>query len=388
MTRMLASVTGPQEAEIALAGGADIIDVQNPAEGTQDHAAVIRATAQAIGGRRPVSALAGDLAMPADGLRAAVRAVATAGADMVRLRIVPGEGLANRLDRLAKAASGARLIGVFPAEAAPGLSLLPALRRAGFAGAMLDTRDKASGHLLNHLGLPRLLGFVEDCHANGLEAGLAGSLEPPDVPRLLVLSPDLLGFRGALCGAGDRMGPLDLARVQAIRGLIPPDLPAGGDVDYRLLAARGYAPAATLPDGPVDRVFVEDLVLPVFIGAYARERDAPQAVRFSVSAWVARGGRAAEDMRDVFSYDLITDGIRLLTGSGHVGLVETLAERIAAMVLAHPRVARVMVRVQKLDTGLGTVGVEIERSRAAARTLSPPLVQPLAEAAGFGHTRS
>jgi dihydroneopterin aldolase len=322
--------------------------------------------------------------MPADGLRAAVRAVAAAGADMVRLRILPGDGVADCLGGLAEAALGAKLVATFLAETAPGLSLLPALRRGGFAGAMLDTQDKASGRLLDHLGLPRLLGFVEACHANGLTAGLAGSLEPPDVPRLLVLSPDLLGFRGALCGAGERRGSLDPARVQAIRGLIPPDLPTGADVDYRLLAARGYAPAATVPDGPVDRVFVDDLVLPVFIGAYARERDAPQNVRFSVSAWVARGGRAAEDMRDVFSYDLITDGIRLLTGSGHVGLVETLAERIAAMVLAHPRVVRVMVRVQKLDTGSGTVGVEIERSRAAARTLS----LPLAEAAGFGHNRS
>jgi dihydroneopterin aldolase len=96
---------------------------------------------------------------------------------------------------------------------------------------------------------------------------------------------------------------------------------------------------------------------------------------------VLRTGRSVEDMRDVFSYDLITDGIRMLTGSGHIGLVETLAERIAAMVLAHPRVARVMVRVQKLNTGSGTVGVEIERTRSAARVLTPPL----AEAAGYGH---
>jgi dihydroneopterin aldolase len=79
-------------------------------------------------------------------------------------------------------------------------------------------------------------------------------------------------------------------------------------------------------------------------------------------------------MRDVFSYDLITDGIRLLTGSGHVGLVETLAERIASMVLAHPRVAKVMVRVQKLETGSGTVGVEIERTRSAARAMARPAV--------------
>ena len=82
-----------------------------------------------------------------------------------------------------------------------------------------------------------------------------------------------------------------------------------------------------------------------------------------------RTGRAAEDMRDVFSYDLITDGIRMLVGAGHVALAETLAERIAAMVLGHPRVTKVVVRVQKLQTGSGVVGVEIERVRPAERAV-------------------
>ena len=84
----------------------------------------------------------------------------------------------------------------------------------------------------------------------------------------------------------------------------------------------------------------------------------------------------------MFSYDLITDGIRLLIGSGHVALVETLAERIATMVLNHPRVTKVVVRVQKLETGSGTVGVEIERTRSAIRTSDRPVVPLLAEASG------
>jgi len=42
-----------------------------------------------------------------------------------------------------------------------------------------------------------------------------------------------------------------------------------------------------------------------------------------------------------------------------------LAERIAAYVLAHPRVVRVTVRVEKLDIGPGGVGVEIVRERPA-----------------------
>src|SRR5262249_47950530 len=83
-------------------------------------------------------------------------------------------------------------------------------------------------------------------------------------------------------------------------------------------------------------------------------------------ALAIRGPRQAQDMRDVFSYDIISDGIRLLVAAGHVPLVETLAERIAAMALAHPRVVKVTVKLEKLETGSGIVGVVIERTRTAA----------------------
>jgi dihydroneopterin aldolase len=384
MTRMLASVNGPEEAEIALAGGADIIDLKDPARGALGAVtpAVIRATVKIVGKRRPVSAVAGDLPMQPGLVAATVREIAATGVDYVKLGVFPGGDAQGCIEALAGSATTTQLIAVFFADATPDLSLLPLLKRSGFAGAMIDTQNKAAGRLLDHFDMPRLRGFVEDCHAIGMIAGLAGSLETPDIPRLLVLAPDLLGFRGALCGSGGRTAALDLGRTQAVRGLIPPEGSASGtrDVDYRLLAARGYAPASAGDDVPVDLVFVDDLVLPVFIGAYARERDAPQNVRFAVAASVMRTGRAAEDMRDVFSYDLITDGIRILIGSGHVALVETLAERIAAMVLNHPRVTKVVVRVQKLETGSGTVGVEIERSRSAAHASDRPAL--LADASG------
>src|SRR5262245_62882006 len=70
-------------------------------------------------------------------------------------------------------------------------------------------------------------------------------------------------------------------------------------------------------------------------------------------------------MRDVFSYDVITDGIRIIVAQEHIAFLETLAERVAASVLGHPRVVSVTVRVEKLDVGPGAVGVEIVRERPA-----------------------
>ena len=98
------------------------------------------------------------------------------------------------------------------------------------------------------------------------------------------------------------------------------------------------------------------------IGAYAHERGKTQRVRFDVEASVVRV-EPADDMRAIFSYDVILDAISLVTGRGHVDFLETIAEDVATIVLNHPRVASVRVRVEKLDVVAGAVGVEIRRER-------------------------
>ena len=113
-----------------------------------------------------------------------------------------------------------------------------------------------------------------------------------------------------------------------------------------------------------DLIFVHDFVLQVRIGAFDREQDAPQQVRFNVDACIARPSHTPERLHEVFSYDLITDGIRAIVAQGHVHLVETLAERIAEMVLGHAPILSVTVCVEKLDVGPYSVGCEITRSRA------------------------
>jgi len=247
-------------------------------------------------------------------------------------------------------------------------ALISLMAQNGFAGMMIDTARKTEGRLLHHMDIAVMGRFVDAARVCGLMAGLAGSLEAPDIPRLLVLSPDVLGFRRALCADEDRTSHINAGAVDIVRALIPADsrtikgaASASTKIDYRLLAARGYSPGKD--DADTDRIFVRDFVLPVRIGAYAHERDKPQNVRFNVEANVLRPDHAAEDIRDVFSYDLITDSIRMIVAQEHIALVEMLAERIAALILMHPRVTAVTVRVEKLEVGPGGTGVEIVRRR-------------------------
>jgi dihydroneopterin aldolase len=364
MTRMLASVTGAEEAEIALQGGADIIDLKDPAQGALGAVApeIVRGVVARVGGERPVSAVTGDLPMQPDQVLSAATAMVEAGAEIVKIGIFPGGAPEACLHALAPLAARAQLVGVMFADRAPDLSLLPLLAEAGFAGAMLDTADKGAGRLLDHMDLPRLRRFIASCRSHGLFAGLAGSLEAPDVPRLLVLRPEVLGFRGALCAPAGRTGRIDPKAVAAIRALIPEE--AGQDRgDAWTQPSHGYPLDPQSEATRTDRVFLRDWVLPVRIGAYAHERAAPQRVRFAVEATVLRPAKPTRDMGDVFSYDIISDGIRMLTEGQHIVLAETLAERIAALVLAHPRVVKVSVCVEKLDVGTGVVGVRIERRR-------------------------
>jgi (5-formylfuran-3-yl)methyl phosphate synthase len=371
MTLMLASVTDAAEAGIALIEGADIIDLKDPAQaplGALDPATV-RAVVATVARRRPVSAVTGNLEMRPASIVAAAEKLIEAGVDYSKIGFFPGGGAKAVIDALRPVAAKVNLIAIIFADLPHDFSLLRRLSAAGFKGAMLDTATKSGARLLDHVDIAGLRTFVDLCHDAKLMAGLAGSLEPPDIARLLPIGPNILGFRGALCNGHKRTERIDAAQVKLVRDLIPREAETSEfdnevKVDWRLLSARGYSLDAEQKKNS-DRVFVHDLVLPVSIGAYDFERNRTQRVRFNIDVDVRRAGHHAEDMRDVFSYDLIVDAIRLILSRGHVDLVETLAERIADALLAHPRVDCANVRIEKLDVVEGSVGIEIKRERQA-----------------------
>ncbi|MBS0234772.1 MAG: dihydroneopterin aldolase [Proteobacteria bacterium] len=118
-----------------------------------------------------------------------------------------------------------------------------------------------------------------------------------------------------------------------------------------------------------DTIFVHDFVVDCNVGVYAEEQGVTQKVRFSVEARLAKDVfSVGDEMAEVPSYADIIDLIVALARGGHIQLVETFAERIAAQVLADKRIAAVRVMLEKLERG-PLRGVEIIRpaTRAAAR---------------------
>ncbi|MGE0743776.1 MAG: dihydroneopterin aldolase [Rhodospirillales bacterium] len=121
---------------------------------------------------------------------------------------------------------------------------------------------------------------------------------------------------------------------------------------------------------PLRRVFVRDLVLPCLIGVHRHERDAKQRVRINLDLAVIENDQPVDDkLANVLCYERLTARVRDVVMAGHVNLVETLAERIAAVCLDYDDVVSAQVRVEKLDVfaDAASVGIEIERHSPMGR---------------------
>jgi dihydroneopterin aldolase len=121
-------------------------------------------------------------------------------------------------------------------------------------------------------------------------------------------------------------------------------------------------------------VFVRDLVIPCAIGVHTHEKGRTQRVRINVDLGVVEGDQPHHDrLENVVCYEDIVTRIRGIVADGHINLVETLAERIAAVCLQDLTCRSARVRVEKLDVFADavSVGVEIERfasNRTRSRT--------------------
>ena len=116
-----------------------------------------------------------------------------------------------------------------------------------------------------------------------------------------------------------------------------------------------------------DTVFVQGLELYCVIGVQPWERQVMQKVRIDLSMDVeCRDAAASDDPTHALDYRAVSKRVQHVIEGSSFRLVEALAERIAAAVLAEfPSAAAVRVRIAKPGAVrfAEEVGVEIERHR-------------------------
>ena len=231
MTRLLVSVRTVEEAALALACGAGLVDAKDPSAGALGALplATVAAIHRHVAGRAATSAVAGE-ADAVEALLGHASAMAGTGVDFVKI------GLAGRLTEpgaLRDLGRGlpedALVVAVLAAEDGPAHAMVAHLAAAGFAGAMIDTRGKAGARLTSLQAPEQLRRFVAACRSEGLFCGLAGSLHVADIAALAPLGADYLGFRGGVCVDGRRTGPLDARRIEAAAQALAIHADAPGD---------------------------------------------------------------------------------------------------------------------------------------------------------------
>ena len=115
----------------------------------------------------------------------------------------------------------------------------------------------------------------------------------------------------------------------------------------------------------LDRISLRDHIVEVEIGAFQAERGTRQRVSFNVVVEVQPlSGPIDDDVDRILSYDKVTEAIAAALAVERLNLLETLAERVADLILSEPQAVRAFVRIEKLDRGPGALGVEIVRTRA------------------------
>ena len=123
-----------------------------------------------------------------------------------------------------------------------------------------------------------------------------------------------------------------------------------------------------MPDIPNDRVFIEALEIECLIGIYDWERTIRQNVVLDIEmAFDNRIPASSDAIEHTLDYKAVSKRLMQFVGDSSYGLVETLAEQCAAIILNEFNVAWVRLKLAKPGAvrGARSVGVIVERRRQA-----------------------
>ncbi len=114
-----------------------------------------------------------------------------------------------------------------------------------------------------------------------------------------------------------------------------------------------------------DIVFIDDLRINTIIGIYEWEREVKQTVALDIEMAADNTIPAgSENIEDALNYKAVAKRLIAFTEVSQFQLVETLAERLAEIIIAEFNVPWLRLKLSKLGavTGARSVGVIIERS--------------------------
>jgi (5-formylfuran-3-yl)methyl phosphate synthase len=246
---LLVSVRDAAEADAALAGGAAIIDVKDPAAGSLGAASAtaVASVAATVGERVPWTVAAGELRDEMARPGTIHRWLAAIAEEARTARVAPAavkvglaglngsawqrafhdvmDGLPATTARVAVAYADWQRVGaphpldiVAVAREANGVLLNRVssgvlLNRVSSGVLLIDTADKSGPDLLQACSWADLEAWVAAARNAGMAVALAGRLRMDAIPGVGQLRPDVVALRSAVC-LNHRLGPVDATLVR------------------------------------------------------------------------------------------------------------------------------------------------------------------------------
>lgn len=220
MTQLLVSVTSIQEAQIALENGVDIIDLKDPGAGALGALPLqqIQSIVTYVDAKRPISATIGDVPMQPDLLVERINAFSATQLDFIKIGFFEADDYQPCLDVLQyELKTNTKLIAVLFAEFKYPVSLIAAIKQAGFCGVMLDTAHKNGTTFMDHYSEAQYKQLSELVFSHDMSFGIAGSLRLEHIAHVNKIQPTYVGFRGGVCAENQRGLDLNVEKIKAIR---------------------------------------------------------------------------------------------------------------------------------------------------------------------------
>ena len=233
--RLLVSVRDLSEADSAIVGGCDIVDIKEPLNGALGMASVTtlhQVAARCAEVRTPSSAALGEvvdweirdaeqLKLPDDLSFAKIGLARLANRsdwidDWVRLRAAFELGRKSPMSWIAVAYADSEL-----AESPPTSQVLTAAIETRCKGLLIDTTTKrAKGSILDYVTVDELADISLIAQENGLLFAVAGQIGVKDLPAMKRVAPNIIAVRSAACSGFNRQASVDQKAVASLKQAI------------------------------------------------------------------------------------------------------------------------------------------------------------------------
>ena len=229
---LLVSAINLDEAKEALTGGADILDIKNPREGSlgANFSWVIKQISTYVNKSKVISTTVGDVDYKPGTVSLAALGCAVSGSDYVKVGLYGTKDYSQAkevMDAVVRTINdydesitvvACGYADYYNVDSVSSADVIKVARDSNCDIAMLDTYNKDGRTLTDYTTRSDLEDFVEQSHSYGLKVALAGSVNQSHVQLLNDIGCDIMGVRGCVCSGGDRnTGHIDSSLVKKLK---------------------------------------------------------------------------------------------------------------------------------------------------------------------------